>query len=54
MKLSQLRELIKNLPDDTEVILQDPDTYYLLIPTFYVDEDGLNITAEYTDEWKRP
>jgi len=54
MKLSQLRELIKDLPDDTEIIFCDTDTSWLLEPEFFVDEDGLNVISDYGNPWKKP
>jgi len=54
MTLGKLRELIKDLPDETEIILWDPDTSWPLIPWFTVDEDGLNVSASYGDDWNKP
>jgi hypothetical protein len=54
MKLSDLRKLIKDLPDDTEIILIDPDTSWALVPCVFVDEDGVNITCDSAETWSKP
>jgi hypothetical protein len=54
MKLSEFLDKTKHLPPDTEVILVDPDTNWLLIPYLMVDEDGINLTAYYDKQWTKP
>ena len=53
MKLSEFLEYVKNLSPDTELILVDPDTSWLLIPSIFIDDNGINIIAQYGDDWNK-
>lgn len=45
-----LQDLInQGFPLDKHFILQDPDTWWLLTPTFRFDEEHIVISADYND-----
>lgn len=51
MKLSEFLEQTKHLTPETELIVQDPDTGWLLVPDIFIDEDGITFISQYGDDW---
>lgn len=47
-----LRELIEKFDPDKELILVDPDTQWLLIPSFEEEGDHLYISGSYQEVWE--